>query len=139
MWYASPRRAFSSDQPLERQRVNKHDGILEDEMANKIMVGLGALLALVIGFAPDLIPANIAAIILVLGGIVYGALEVDASDASGYLICTIAVVTLAGSDALGGIPAIGMQLDGAVGAIATGMNGGVATVLAMGIVNRLKG
>lgn len=108
-------------------------------MANKILVGLGALLALVIGFAPDLIPANIAALVLVLGGIVYGALEVDASDASSYLICTIAVGALAGADALSGIPAIGAQLDGAVGAIATGMYGGVATVLGMGIVNRLRG
>ena len=68
-----------------------------------------------------------------MGGIVYGALEVDAGDASGYLICTIAVGALAGADALNGIPAVGAQFDGAVGAIATGMNGSVATVLAMGI------
>lgn len=108
-------------------------------MLNRILIGLGALIALVVGFAPDVIPANIAMLILVLGGIVYAAVAVDAEDSSAYLIVTIAVGAAAGADALSSIPFIGAQLDGAMGAIGTSLNGGVATVLAMRIVNRLKG
>ena len=108
-------------------------------MVNKILIGLGALLALVIGFAPGVIPENIAMLILVLGGIVYAALAVDAEDSNTYLIVTIAVGAAAGADALSSIPAIGAQLDAAMGAIGTALNGGVATVLAVRIVNRLKG
>ncbi len=108
-------------------------------MLNRILIGLGAVIALVVGFAPDLIPANIAMLILVLGGIVYAAIAVDAEDSNAYLIVTIAVGAAAGADALGSIPAIGAQLDGAMGAIGTSLNGGVATVLAVRIVNRLKG
>ncbi len=108
-------------------------------MLNRILIGLGAVIALVVGFAPDLIPANIAMLILVLGGIVYAAIAVDAEDSNAYLIVTLAVGAAAGADALSSIPAIGAQLDGAMGAIGTSLNGGVATVLAMRIVNRLKG
>ena len=108
-------------------------------MLNKILIGLGALLALVVGFAPDLIPANITMLVFVLGGIVYAAIAVDAEDSNTYLIVTIAVGAAAGADALSNIPAIGAQLDGAMGAIGTALNGGVATILAMRIVNRLKG
>lgn len=108
-------------------------------MLNRILIGLGVLLALVVGFAPDLIPANITMLVLVLGGIVYAAIAVDAEDSNAYLIVTIAVGAAAAADALSNIPAIGAQLDGAMGAIGTSLNGGVATILAMRIVNRLKG
>ena len=108
-------------------------------MANRIIVGLGALLALVVGFLPDVVPADIASILLVVGGIVYAALAVDAEDANNYLIVTIAVGGAAMADALNAIPAIGAQLDAAMGAIGTALNGGVAAVLAVRIVNRLKG
>lgn len=108
-------------------------------MLNRILIGLGVLLALVVGFAPDLIPANITMLVLVLGGIVYAAIAVDAEDSNTYLIVTIAVGAAAAADALSNIPAIGAQLDGAMDAIGTSLNGGVATILAMRIVNRLKG
>lgn len=108
-------------------------------MVNKILIGLGTLLALVIGFAPGVIPDNIGMLILVLGGIVYAAIAVDAEDANTYLIATIAVGAAAGADALSNIPAIGAQLDAALGGIGTAMAGGVATIVGVGIVNRLKG
>ena len=108
-------------------------------MLNRILIGLGAVIALVVGFAPDVIPANIAMLVLVLGGIVYAAIAVDAEDSNAYLIVTIAVGAAAGADALSSIPAIGAQLDGVMGAIGTSLNGGVATVLAVRIFNRLKG
>ncbi len=108
-------------------------------MAKKVLIGLGALLALVVGFAGDAVPADIVSLVLVLGGIVYGAMAVDAEDSNTYLILAIAVGAVAAADTLNNIPAVGMQLDAAVGAIGMALNGGVATVLAMRIVNRLKG
>lgn len=107
-------------------------------MAERVLTGLGALVALVAGFGfmPEAVPVTL---VMVIGGIVYGALAVDASDASAFLIIAIAIGALAGSDAVGSIPGIGGQLDGAIGHLSSGLNGAVATVLAVGIFNKLKG
>lgn len=108
-------------------------------MAERVLTGLGALVALVVGFMPDLVPAETVTLVMVIGGIVYVALAVDASDAGGFLITAIAIATLSGSGAVGSIPAIGGALDAAIGHLSSGLNGGVAAVLAIGIFNKLKG
>ena len=73
-------------------------------MAERVLTGLGALVALVVGFMPDLVPAGTVTLVMVIGGIVYVALAVDASDAGGFLITAIAIATLSGSGAVGSIP-----------------------------------
>lgn len=108
-------------------------------MAERVLTGLGALVALVVGFMPDLVPAETVTLILVIGGIVYAVLALDAGAADGYLITAIAIGLLAGSGALGSIPAIGEALNAAVGHLSTGLYGGVAALLGIGIFNKVKG
>ncbi|MXY98831.1 MAG: hypothetical protein F4Z29_14135, partial [Gemmatimonadetes bacterium] len=66
-------------------------------MATRVIVGLIALLAIVQGLAGDMIAGGIIMILIVLLGIVYGFMGVDAEDATDYLVVTIAVGAAAGA------------------------------------------
>ena len=117
-------------------RSEATDG-LEDKMANRVLVGVVALLALLEGFVPGVVP--MAGLIIVLAGIVYGALAVDAEDATAYLVVALAASGVAGSGVLGAIPAVGEGLTGLVGGLSMALWGGAATVVIMRTVIRLKG
>ncbi len=106
-------------------------------MANRVLVGVVALLALLEGFVPGVVP--MAGLIIVLAGVVYGALAVDAEDATAYLVVALAASGVAGSGALNAIPAVGEGLTGLVGGLSMALWGGAATVVVMRTVNRLKG
>ncbi len=103
----------------------------------RILVGLVALIAVVEGLATGMIP--MASLLLVLAGLVYGAMNVDAESPSEYLLVALGAHLAASSDVLGSIPAIGMQLDGIVGGLSMAITAGVVSVIAMRVVNRLKG
>ena len=62
----------------------------EEEMAVRIIVGLITLLAIIQGLAGDPIGGGILTLLLVILGLVYGALGVDAEDATAYLVVTLA-------------------------------------------------
>ncbi len=108
-------------------------------MANKIILGLAILLAIVMAFAPDMDSGGLIALGLVVLGLAYGAMAVDAEDAVAFLVLAVAVSGAGGSDVLNGIPAIGMHLDAIVDSLAKVLAAGVVTVLAVQCVNRLKG
>ena len=66
-------------------------------MATRVIVGLIALLAIIHGLAGAMVPSGIIPLVVVLLGIIYGFLGVDAEDATDYLVVTIAVgATVAG-------------------------------------------
>ena len=106
-------------------------------MANRVLVGLGTVIALLMGFAPGVVPMD--SLLLVIIGIVYAVMNVDAEDATGTLVVAIAVGGMTASDVLGHIPAVGMQLDMAMGGLSTALWAGVATIAATRVVNRIKG
>ena len=106
-------------------------------MANRILVGLGTLIGLLMGFAPGVVPMD--SLLMVIIGIVYAVMNVDAEDATGTLVVAIAVGGMTMSDVLNHIPAVGMQLDMAMGALSTALWAGVATVAATRVFNRIKG
>ena len=108
-------------------------------MANKVLIGVATLVAIVDALAPDIAGAGIASLLLVLLGLVYGALAWDPEDATAELVVAVAVGGAASADVLNNIPAIGGHLDAIVGHLSTALYAGVATVLAMRVVNRLKG
>lgn len=110
-------------------------------MANKIILGLAILLAIVVAFAPD-VDSNTGgavSLVLVVLGLAYAAVAVDAEDAVAFLVLAVAVGAAAGMDVLSSIPAIGGYLDAIVDQLATVLSAGVVTVLATQCVNRLKG
>ncbi len=106
-------------------------------MANRVLVGLGTLIGLLMGFAPGVVPMD--SLLMVIIGIVYAVMNVDAEDATGTLVVAIAVGGMTMSDVLNHIPAVGMQLDMAMGALSTALWAGVATVAATRVFNRIKG
>lgn len=109
-------------------------------MGNRLVVGLMALAAILEGLLPEgTVPGDALPLILVLLGLVWGYMGVDAEDATAYLAVVIGVGMAGSSDALNNLPAIGSILDGIVDAASIALYSGVATVLAMRTWNRVKG
>ena len=108
-------------------------------MANRIILGLAVLASIVVAFAPDVDSGGIVSLILVVLGLVYGAMAVDADDATGFLVLALAVGAAGAADVLGSIPTIGGYLDAIVDGLSSALYAAVATVLAVTCVNRLKG
>ncbi len=106
-------------------------------MVIRIIVGLIVALAIIQGLAADAIPEGILPIVLVVLGLVYGLLAVDAEDATSYLVIAFAVGAAAGADVLSNIPAAGEKLDAIVDPISTALYAGVIAVLARLIYNRI--
>ena len=110
-------------------------------MANRVIIGLALLLAIVMTFAPELDgnTGGVLALVLVVLGLAYAAVAVDAEDAGSYLVLAIAVGAASQAAVLSSIPAIGEYLDGIVGHISTVLYAGAVTVVAQWSINRLKG
>ncbi len=106
-------------------------------MAQRVLVGVGTLIGLLMGFAPGMVP--MASLLMVVIGIVYAVMNVDAEDATTYLVVAIAVGGMTGADVLSHIPAVGAGLDMAFDALATAMWAGAAAVVATRLFNRIKG
>ena len=108
-------------------------------MLTRIIVGLAALAAIVEGVAPGVVPENILPLALVILGLIYGAMCVDAEDSTNFLVVTLAVGGAAASNALDSVHVIGGYLDGILDAQALALWGAVASILVIRIWNRLAG
>ncbi len=108
-------------------------------MASRIIVGLGLVLAIVLAVVPNADMGGMLSLLLVVLGLVYGGVAIDAEDATAYLVVAVAVGAAAHADVLNHIPAVGGYLDAIVGHASTLLYSGVVTVLAMRTLNRIKG
>ena len=108
-------------------------------MATRIIVGLILLAAIVLAVAPDANTGNALSILLVVLGLAYAYVAIDAADPTAHLVVVLAVGAAAGSDVLGAIPAVGMYLDGILDGLSTALYAGVATIAAVKVTNLLKG
>ncbi|MCY4545625.1 MAG: hypothetical protein OXD39_10335 [Gemmatimonadetes bacterium] len=109
-------------------------------MATRVIVGLIALLSIVQGLAGGMMAdGGIMMLVIVLLGIIYGFMGVDAEDATDYLVVTIAVGAAASADVLSNIPGIGASLDAILDPASSALYASVASILIMRTVNRLKG
>ncbi len=108
-------------------------------MAIRIIVGLVWLLAIVQALAADAVPAGIVPLVLVVLGLVYGGMALDAEDATAYLVLALAVGAAASTDVLSNIQQVGGHLDAIVDGVSTSLYAGVVTVLAKRALNRVKG
>ena len=107
-------------------------------MASRNIVVLVTILAIVQGLAPDAIPMGLVPLALVILGLLYAIVAVDAEAATAYLVVAIAVGAAAGADVLSNIPGIGEHLDAIVDPIATALYAGVIAILVERGVNRIK-
>ena len=108
-------------------------------MASRIIVILVTILAIVQGLLPDAIPGGRVPLAIVVLGLLYAIVAVDAEDATAYLVVALAVGAAAGADVLSNIPAIGESLDAIVDPIATALYAGVITIIVTRGINRIKG
>ena len=108
-------------------------------MVNRIIIGLIVVLAIIQGLAADAIPMGIVPLVLVLLGLVYGGMAVDAEDATAYLVVALAVGAAGDADVLSNIQGIGASLDAIVDPIVTALYASVIAVFAMRTFNRIKG
>ncbi len=109
-------------------------------MLTRVIVGLIALLAIIQGIAGDMMAdGGIMMVVIVLLGIIYGFMGVDAENATDFLVVTIAVGAAAGADVLSNIPGIGMHLDAMLDPASSALYASVVSILIMRTVNRLKG
>ncbi len=106
-------------------------------MGKKIVVGLGALCAIVEGVAPGVVPGNLLPMALVLLGLAWGWLGVDAENPTMYCALAVAVGMAGYSDALGNLAVIGTYLDGIIDNLSILLYSGVATLAATRTVARL--
>jgi len=107
-------------------------------MASRTIIVLVIILAIVQALAPDAIPGGLVPLALVILGLLYAIVAVDAEDSTAYLVVAIAVGAAAGADVLSNIPAIGESLDAIVDPIATALYAGVIAILVERGVNRIK-
>ena len=107
-------------------------------MVVRIIVALIVILAILQGLV-DAVPENIVSIALVILGLVYGGMALDAEDATSFLVVAIAVGAAAGADVLSNIPGIlGESLDAIVDPITIALYAGVITVFAKRAWNRIS-
>ena len=107
-------------------------------MASRNIIVLVIILAIVQALAPDAIPGGLVPLALVILGLLYAIVAVDAEDSTAYLVVAIAVGAAAGADVLSNIPGIGESLDAIVDPIATALYAGVIAILVERGINRIK-
>ena len=106
-------------------------------MPTKIVIAASVIIAIVEGLAPGVVPMAILPLALVVLGLVYGVMCVDAEEPVAYLAVAIALAAAAGADVLGHIHVIGMYLDAIVDQIAVVLLSGAVTIMVMRAWNRL--
>ncbi len=109
-------------------------------MTVRIIVGAVIVLAVVQALAPMAVPGGIVPLALVVLGLAYAALAIDAEDATAYLVVVVAVGAAGQAGVLDNIPGqIGMVLNNIVEHVSIALYAGVITVLVVRTFNRLKG
>ena len=106
-------------------------------MATRVLIGLITLAAIVEGLAAGAIGGYLPLVLVILG-LVYGAMAVDAEDATAYLVVTLAVGGAAGTGVLSNIPAVGDALNGILGGVSVALFSGAVTILCKRAINRVK-
>ena len=99
---------------------------------DKIIQLVGVIAAVVAGLMGGF--AYSALIITLLG--IAGGWFIAAEDRSRFLIATLALIAVHG--ALGPIPAVGEWITAALGGLSALFNAGAATVIVLGVVEKLK-
>ena len=110
-------------------------------MAVRIIVALITLLAIIQGLAGDPIGGGILTLALVILGLVYGSLGVDAEDATAYLVVTLSAGGAASMNVLDQdiLAVVGDRLDAILDQAVIALFAGAVTVLVTRAINRLKG
>ena len=114
----------------------------------RIVFGLIVLAAIIEGLAPGAVPADLLPLALVVLGLVFGWVVIDADDPGVYLLITLAVAAAAtmpgggagdGNGVLGLIPAVGGHLDAILDQASTALLAGAVSIFGQRAIGHLQG
>ena len=108
-------------------------------MAVRAIVGLTFLVAILIAVVPLPDVRSSLSPLLVVLGLLYGALAVDAEDATNYLVFVVAAGAAANSDVLAFLPAAGTTLNAIIEGVTTSLYASVASILVVRATHRIRG
>lgn len=106
-------------------------------MAARIIIGLIVIAAIIEGLWEGGVPQNILPLALVVLGLLYGFMCLDAEDSTAYLAVAIAVWGASDTHVLNHIHYIGTHLDAIVDQMSVALLGGVVAILVVRTWNRL--
>ena len=106
-------------------------------MATKVLIVLALIAAVVEGIWAGIVPQNLLPLALVVIGLIYAGMAVDAEDAGKYLLIVIAFGAASASDVLMNIHAVGGYLDAIMDQLATAAYAGVFSVASLRVWNAL--
>ena len=111
-------------------------------MATRITIAAIALVAIIQGLAGDQMAEGVGGVmmlLLVVLGLIYAGVAIDAEDATAFLVVVVAVGLAADANVLSNIHAVGEYLDAILDPVTVALYSGVVTVLVLRTYNRLKG
>ena len=83
-------------------------------MATRLIYGVGILAAIIEGLASGAVPGGLLPVIMVLAGIVYAVMNIDAAKPQAFLTTALVVVAAGEADVLSSVWAVGGTLDAIV-------------------------
>ncbi len=108
-------------------------------MENRIIFGLGALAAIVEGLAGGMVPMGLLPLLLVVLGLAYGFMSLDAEDSTMFVAVAIGLGAATQADVLSNIHVIGTYLDAITDQLVLLYYGGVVAIVATRVYTRVKG
>lgn len=98
-------------------------------MATRLVYGIGILAAVIEGLAPGAVPGGLLPLIMVVAGVAYAVMNIDAANPQAFLTTALVVVAAGGADVLSNVQAVGSFLDAIVDQVAVVYLSGGAGVL----------
>jgi len=98
-------------------------------MATRVVYGLAILAAVIEGVAPGAVPGDLLPLAMVVLGVAYAVMNIDAANPQAFLTTALVVVAAGGADVLSNVPAVGGFLDNIVDQVAVVYLSGGAGVL----------
>ena len=98
-------------------------------MATRIVYGIGIVAAVVEGLAPGMVPSGLLPLVMVVAGVAYAVMNIDAANPQAFLTTALVVAAAGGADVLSNVQAVGGFLDSIVDQVAVVYLSGGAGVL----------
>ncbi len=100
-------------------------------MATRIVYGLGILAAVIEGLAPGTVPGEVLPLAMVVLGVAYAVMNIDAANPQAFLTTALVVAAAGGADVIANVPAVGASLDAIVDQVAVVYLSGGAAIMGM--------
>ena len=108
-------------------------------MEMRIIFGLGALAAIIEGLAPGVVPMGLLPLVLVVLGLAYGFMTLDAEDSTMFVAVAIGIGVASQADVLTHIHFIGSYLDAIMDQLSLRYLSSIMAIVATRVYTRVKG